>query len=148
MTTPYTLQSQPPSFTKAVFLKGFNGILRTGRKISATRWSQRGNILLIPSDQRNKKSQNPIFHSTCGLWAQGTFSSNRNQSESLDVAALNKEACMSLYHFDRLVQTTFYPGRLPTPAAAQRVLGTANGPRSELITRSFLPILKLNPEFR
>jgi hypothetical protein len=51
MTTPYTLQSQPSSFAKAVFLQGFYGILRTGRKVSATGRCQGGNILLIPPDQ-------------------------------------------------------------------------------------------------
>jgi len=51
MTTPYTLQSQPSAFTKAVFLQGFYRVLRTGREVSATGRRQGGNILLIPPDQ-------------------------------------------------------------------------------------------------
>jgi hypothetical protein len=51
MATSNPFEGQPSSFAKAVFLQGFNGILRTGREVPATGRSQGGNIFLIPSDQ-------------------------------------------------------------------------------------------------
>lgn len=61
MTTQDTSQSKPAPLYRSVLTQSLQGILRAGRRESATRWFQRRNTILIKLHQCNKRENGNAF---------------------------------------------------------------------------------------